>query len=187
MINDGILRICLTGAMRSGKDAVSTLLAVDHGFASPIAFGDMLKDIAHRTFPDVARTPKPRALYQFMNVMRDYDLDVWIKHVERRVTYALESRKTQGIVISDARQANEIEWARANGFAIVRVTASTDVRIARAESVGDVFDYEALTHPTELSVAGFAVDYEIKNDGTYTELIAEVERLVAEVKRKGAF
>jgi len=172
--------------MRSGKDSVATLLTTKHGFATPIAFGDMLKDVAHRAFIDVERTPKPRALYQFMNVLRDYDADVWVKHVARRVAYALESRKTQGVVISDARQANEIEWARANGFVIVRVTASTDVRIARAQAVGDVFDYEALTHPTELAVEGFVTDYEIRNDGGYDALVAEVGRLVAEIKRKGA-
>lgn len=178
MINDGILRICLTGAMRSGKDAVATLLAVDHGFASPIAFGHALKDVAHRTFPDVPREPKPRALYQFMNVMRDYDPDVWIKHVAKRVDYAANERSTKGIVISDARQANEIEWARNNGFTIVRVTASDTVRIARAERARDAFTYEDLTHITESEIAGFDVNYTIDNEGEYADLVAEVERLV---------
>ena len=180
MINDGILRICLTGAMRSGKDVIATHLAARHGFATPIAFGDALKDVAHRAFFDVPREPKPRALYQFMNVMREYDPDVWIKHVARRVGWALESRKTQGIVISDARQPNEIEWCRANGFVIVRVTASDDVRIARAERNGDVFTYDDLTHPTEQYIDSFEVDAEIRNDGSYDELVAEVDRVLAE-------
>lgn len=179
--NDGILRICICGTLRSGKDTVGALLSVKHGFATPIAFGDALKDVAHRAFPDVPREPKPRALYQFMNVMRDYDADVWIKHVARKVDWALESRATKGIVISDARQPNEIDWARANGFTIVRVTASDAVRIARAERAGDAFTYEDLTHPTEQYIGGFNVDYEIRNDGSYDDLVAGVERLVAEI------
>lgn len=176
--SDGILRICLCGKLRSGKDAFGTLLAVDHGFASPIAFGHALKDAAHRIYPDVPREPKPRALYQFMNVMREYDPDVWIKHAQKRVDYALEQRSTKGVVITDARQANEIAWARNNGFTIVRVTASDDVRISRAQRSKDVFDYEDLTHPTELEIDTFDVDYELSNDGAYPDLVAEVERLV---------
>lgn len=185
-MDNEVIKIALCGKMRSGKDAVSTYLAVDHGFNAPIAFGDALKDVAHRAFFDVPREPKPRALYQFMNVMREYDPDVWVKHVAMRVEYALESRNTRGIVISDARQANEIEWCRANGFTIVRVTASDDVRIARAERVNDVFTTEDLSHPTELEVDGFAVDYELINDGTYAELCEKVDELVSEIRRKEA-
>jgi hypothetical protein len=120
-----------------------------------------------------------------MNVMRDYDPDVWIKHVERSVEYALDRKSTTGIVITDARQANEIEWARNNGFTVVRVTAPDDVRIARAQAVGDVFDYEALTHPTETEVDGFEADYTLVNDGDYASLVAKVDALMAEI-RKGA-
>lgn len=176
-----VIKIALTGSLRSGKSSVSTILAVDHGFYTPIAFGDMLKDIAHRTFPDVPREPKPRALYQFMNVMRDFDSDVWIKHAARHVDYALSQRKTKGVVISDCRQQNEIDWCRNNGFLIVRVTASDETRIARAEAKGDVFSYEDLTHPTELEIAGFDVNFELDNSGTYAELCESVGRLMAEI------
>ncbi|MGN7387745.1 AAA family ATPase [Sporosarcina sp. SAFN-015] len=177
-----ILRICLTGPMRSGKDTVARHLNLRHDFEFPVAFGDALKLIAHKTFPDVPREPKPRALYQFMNVMRDYDPDVWIKHVSRTVSLLEDSKTTRGIVITDARQANEIEWARANGFTIVRVTTPMDVRIVRAQAVGDVFDYEDLTHPTELEVAGFDVDAELSNVGDLDALKANVDALVAKLK-----
>lgn len=178
-----VIKIALVGKMRSGKDAIGTLLTTRHGFYPPFAFGTALKASAHDIFPDVPRSPKPRALYQFMNVMRDYDPQVWIKHVERSVEYALDSRTTKGIVITDARQANEIAWCRANGFKIVRVTAPEHIRIARAQAVGDVFDYEALTHPTETEVDGFYVDYTLVNDGDYASLVAKVDALMAEINR----
>ena len=176
-----VIKLAFIGKMRSGKDTAAARLATQHGFTM-LAFGTALKASAHDIFPNVPRTPKPRALYQFMNVMRDYDPQVWIKHVERSVEYALDRKTTQGIVITDARQANELEWARSNGFKIVRVTAPEPVRIARAQSVGDVFDYEALTHPTETEVDGFDADYVLENDGDYMTLIVKVDALMAEIK-----
>lgn len=181
---DNVIKLAFVGKMRSGKDTAATRLATQHGFTM-LAFGTALKASAHDIFPDVPRSPKPRALYQFMNVMREYDADVWIKHVERSVGYALDRKSTTGIVITDARQANEIAWCRANGFTIVRVTAPDDVRIARAQAVGDVFDWEALTHPTETEVDGFDADYTVVNDGDYASLVAKVDALMAEI-RKGA-
>lgn len=179
-----VIKLAFIGKLRSGKDTAATRLVTQYGFQS-FAFGTALKASAHDIFPDVPRTPKPRALYQFMNVMRDYDPDVWIKHVERSVEYALDKRTTKGIVITDARQANEIEWARNNGFTIVRVTAPEHVRIARAQAVGDVFDYEALTHPTETEVDGFDADYTLSNEGDYANLMAKVDALMVEI-REGA-
>lgn len=179
-----VIKLAFVGKMRSGKDTVATRLVTQYGFQS-FAFGTALKASAHDIFPDVPRTPKPRALYQFMNVMREYDEGVWIKHVERSVEYALDRKTTQGIVITDARQANEIDWARRNGFTIVRVVAPESARIARAQAVGDVFDYEALSHPTETEVDGFNVDAEIVNDGDYAELVRKVDGLIEEI-RKGA-
>ena len=179
-----VIKLCLNGRMRSGKDTLATRLVTQYGFRQ-LAFGDALKASAHDIFPHVPRSPKPRALYQFMNVMREFQPDVWIKHVERSVEYALDRKTTQGIVITDARQANEIKWARANGFKIVRVTAPEHVRIARAHAVGDVFDYEALTHPTETEVDGFDAEYTLENDGDYESLIVKVDALMAEIRKGG--
>jgi hypothetical protein len=64
---DNVIKIAFCGKMRSGKDVCATYLTVNHGFAFPIAFGDALKDSAHRIFFDIPREPKPRVLYQFMN------------------------------------------------------------------------------------------------------------------------
>jgi len=184
-MND-VIKIALCGKVRSGKDSVGALLTTRYDFYPKIAFGDTLKEIAHKTFPHIPRIPKPRKLYIHMNEHRTFYENVWLDPVARKVEYALDMRSTKGVVITDVRQQNEFDWCRANGFTIVRVTASDDVRIARAQRSKDVFDYEDLTHPTELEIDTFDVDYEIRNDGEYSDLVAEVERLVAEIKRKGA-
>lgn len=177
-----IIKIGLCGKMRSGKDTVADYLFYEHDFEYPMAFGDSLKFYAHRIFPDVPKEPKPRELYQFMNVMREYDPDVWIKHLAQKVAMAEDSRRTTGIVVTDARQANEVAWLRENGFIIVKVEADEDMRIERIKAQGESVDEEALRHKTEQYVDDIEADFTIENNGTLDELHAKVDELVAEIK-----
>jgi dephospho-CoA kinase len=180
-----IVKIALTGKMRSGKDTVANHLYIRHGF-DKVAFGDALKRIAHDTFPWVSEFSKPRALYQFMNVMREYDKDVWIKHVEQAVKGAIDfhvntGAEKIGVVVTDVRQQNEVDWCRENGFTLIRVTAPDEERIARAIAAGDDFTVHDLCHETELAIDGFSVDYEIVNDGSVDALKRKVDEILAEM------
>src|SRR5690606_34208025 len=121
----------------------------------------------------------PRSLYQFMNVMREYDPDVWVRPVARAVESALDSKSTRGIVISDVRQANEYEWCKANGFTMIRVTAPLADRVKRAERAGDAFELADLAHKTESYVDSFDVAYDVVNDGTLDELRTKIDEIVA--------
>lgn len=185
---NNVIKIALTGKLRSGKSEIAVHLWMRHGFEYPISFGSTLKYYAEKVF---ALTPKPdgkpRAMYQaFGQACRQYDPDVWVRHAAFKVDTVLEKRSTVGVVIEDLRQPNEYEWCRANGFIIVRVTAPDELRIARAKAAGDDFSAEDLAHETEQHIDGFAVDYEIHNDRTVEELLAKVDELVDEIKRKGA-
>ena len=176
-----IIKIGLIGGMRAGKDTVANRLYYEHGFEHPIAFGSALKRLAHNIFMDVPKEPKPRKLYQFMNKMREYDPDVWIKHLEYIYGCYTEQRSTSGIVLTDIRQPNEYEWARANGFIIVKVEAPAAIRKERAKQSDD-FSEEDLTHSTESYTDEFAFDYSITNDGSLDELKAKVDELLAKIK-----
>ncbi len=178
-----IIKIGLIGGMRAGKDTVAERLNRAHGFEYPIAFGSALKRLAHGLFPYVPKDPKPRKLYQFMNKMREYDPDVWIKHLEYIYGYYTEQRSTTGIVLTDIRQPNEYDWARANGFIIVKVEAPAEIRKQRAMQSDDFSD-EDMTHSTESYIDEFAYDYSITNDGSLDELRAKVDALVGEIKAK---
>ena len=177
-----ITKIALCGKLRSGKDAVGSHLFVHHGFEFPIAFGTALKSVAHAAFPWIPRDPKPRELYQLMNVMREFDPDVWIKHLDDTYRHLADQRSTTGIVVTDVRQPNEYEWCRANGFTIIRVTAPEAVRMARAQLRGDDFTAEDMAHSTESYVDGFDVDYEVENDGTYDDLKAKVNGIIKRLR-----
>jgi dephospho-CoA kinase len=182
-----VVKIALTGKMRSGKDLCGSHLYINYGF-DRVAFGDALKKHAHAAFPWVSEFSKPRALYQqFGQLMRQIEPDVWIKHAERAVKGAIDFRvntgaEKVGVVITDLRQPNEYEWARNNGYTIIRVTAPDEDRIARAIAAGDNFDEEDLEHETESYIDGFSVDAEISNSGTIDELKAQIDEIIVQMR-----
>jgi dephospho-CoA kinase len=189
-----ITKIALTGKMRSGKTEIERYLTEQHGFNS-VAFGDQLKHFAHKIFDDATDddcydpfrpgTPqKPRALYQnFGQLCREIDPDVWIKHAQRTVEYYERLRDTTGIVISDLRQPNEYEWAKANGFTIVKVVADDAVRLERARQAGDKMSEEDFVHDTESHVDGFAADYLVVNDVELADLQRKVDDIVTLISK----
>lgn len=182
-----ITKIALTGKLRSGKDEVAKHLYLAHNY-SRFAFGDALKETVSKTFPWLFTVEKPRALLQqYGQLMRQIDEDVWIKHVERSVKGAADlemhlGNDRIGIVVTDVRQQNELDWCRANGFTIIRVSAPDELRIDRARMAGDSFDEATLSHETELAVDGFEVDFEIINDGNLDDLSRLVDEIIAKLE-----
>ena len=189
--NFTVTKLALTGKMRAGKDAAAHRLRLRHDFVG-LAFGEDLKRIYHELNPWVPLEPKPRAAYQeFGQEMRRlYGEDIWIRHVERRLGILMESFEMfsdrLNVVITDLRQPNEYEWARAQGFTIVRVSAPDEVRFERALRAGDDFTADDLLHHTESYAEGFEVDFEIENSGSLDELQAQVDELITKISGKGA-
>lgn len=180
-----VTKIALTGQMRAGKDEIAKHLLIMHGFTR-VAFGDELKRLAHEAFPDVSESSKPRALYQqFGQLLREIDPDIWVRHVERQVEALIncngQFQDHVGIVITDLRQPNEYDWAKANGFTIVKVTAPVGKRLVRAKAAGDNFTEADLAHETESHVEGFTADYDIVNDGTVDDLWGKVDEMLESI------
>jgi dephospho-CoA kinase len=181
-----VVKIALTGKLRAGKDEVANHLYIRHGF-DKVAFGAAMKRCAHEAFPWVSEFSKPRSLYQnYAQAMRQIDSEVWIKHAERAVKGAIDFRVNTGaekigVVITDLRQPNEYEWARANGFSIIRVTAPDEDRIARAKIAGDDFNEADLEHETESHIDSFDCDYEIVNTGSLDDLKAQIDTILAQI------
>jgi dephospho-CoA kinase len=182
-----VVKIALTGKMRSGKDLCGSHLYINYGF-NRVAFGDALKKHAHATFPWVSEFSKPRALYQqFGQLMREIEANVWIKHAERAVKGVIDfnvntGAEKVGVVITDLRQPNEYEWARNNGFTIIRVTAPDEDRLWRAKLAGDDFTEADLEHETESHIDGFTVDYEVMNNGSIDGLNKQIDMVLSFIK-----
>lgn len=196
---DRFTRIAITGMMRSGKSEIASILTSEYGFEK-VSFADPLKRLADDLFkylyePIYAPCPfsddgkrivdyrKPRKLLQELGQsMRAIDEDIWIKKAEATVEALENYRTTQGIVIDDLRQKNEYEWAKANGFTIIRVNAREELRADRANALGDDYSEEDMRHDTEQHVDSFAVDYEINNNGDKETLRHKVDEIMSEIK-----
>ncbi|MGG0757540.1 AAA family ATPase [Brevibacillus laterosporus] len=172
------VKIALTGKMRSGKDTVAGYL-VEHYDFIPYAFGDGIKRICHELFPEqFVDGKKPRALLQGVGqAMRAIDPDVWIKRTMREVNQA----SLFDVVITDLRQPNEYARLYSEGYVIIRVNTSDDVRIDRMRSAGDTFDLADFTHDTERYVDMFAVHYELNNNGSVCDLYEQICVVIREI------
>jgi dephospho-CoA kinase len=182
-------KLALVGKLRSGKSTVADYLTLFYDF-QPFAFGDSLKRYLHEIFPHVPREPKPRALYQaFGQKLRELDPDVWINLTMRKIDEYLRQHTCDRcepvlkprVVVTDCRQQNEFDRLRAEGFVFVRINADEKLRIQRALEAGDKFTAEDLAHETELLVDLFPVDYEVLNNGSTTELYAQLDVIMRDL------
>ena len=195
------IKIALTGKMRSGKSSVAEILWLNYDLTLR-SFGGALKYYADKMFEGSEAYPieveeygepcpfdgkrdtrikKPRKLYQdFGQAMRQLDEDIWIRHVEQAIKADKLFPYYKGVVIDDLRQPNEYEWAKSNGFTIIRVNADEDLRLERAKQEGDSFSEEDLAHDTEQHSDKFDVDYMIVNDGSLNDLRRQVAEIMYE-------
>lgn len=185
------MKIALTAPLRAGKSLAASYISLHYDF-QPFAFGDELKDAFHRAFPNVPRTPKPRAHYQEFGqwARKQFGEDVWIDALMPKIAAYLDrhpcscgnntSLKNR-VIIDDCRQPNEYQRLKDEGFVFIRITAPVDLRIERAKKAGDQFEIADLEHPTELAVDSFEVDYEIENVGEPEELYEKLDEIMAEL------
>jgi dephospho-CoA kinase len=183
------IKLALVGKLRAGKDTAAQYLTLFYDF-QPFAFADPLKRYLHEIFPHVHREPKPRALYQsFGQKLRELDPDVWINLTMRQIDEYLRQHTCDRcepvlkprVIVTDCRQQNEFDRLRAEGFMFVRINADEKLRIQRALEAGDKFTAEDLAHETELLVDLFPVDYEVLNNGSTTELYAQLDVIMSDL------
>ena len=183
------IKLALVGKLRAGKDTAAQYLTLFYDF-HPFAFGDPLKRYLHEIFPHVPREPKPRRLLQlFGQKMREIDPDVWINLTMRQIDdylrmYPCEcggSALKPRVVVTDCRQRNEYARLKDAGFVFIRINADDELRIQRALEAGDDFTVHDLAHETELLIDSFDVDYEIDNNGTTSELYAQIDAIMNEL------
>ena len=163
------VKIGIIGAMRAGKDTFAEPLL--HSKSTyHLRFADGIQEIITAFFPEAdSGNGKPREHYQHIGQsLRQLDPDVWVNNLEQdylnilRMLHILED-STSGIIITDVRQPNEVEWCRRNGFTLVKLICPSEVRRQRIIDCGDVFDEEQFTHETESYIATIDADYIINS------------------------
>ena len=180
------LNIALIGHFRSGKDLAAEYLA-EKGGLQRVAFADELKTVVHSLFTNVDASSKPRKLYQdFGQYARSIDPDVWVNQLAETVSIEREMGGINGFVLTDVRYENEAKWAKENGFVLVYVHASEEVRLERARLAGDNFDASTLEHETERGIRDLVVryaDYRLYNNGTKEDFYLLLGLLVERIKK----
>jgi len=178
--------IALTGEMRSGKDTIFKILEELGYMVHRVAFGDELKSQFHKTFEDIPESPKPIQHYiDYGQACRAIDEDVWVKALSKTVlrTYR-QTLMPSNFVITDVRQPNEFKYARDNKYVIIKVEASDGLRVMRMEELGEKFDPDLFSQPTELHMKTQKYDYIIHNHTTdIEELKVSVERLINQIRK----
>jgi hypothetical protein len=178
------LKIAITGKMRSGKSEAASYLKEMYGF-TVVGLGDGIKRICSELFPDQVRNGKNRELYQAVGqTLRHVDEDVWVNHTLGEISYVEPlGMAAPHFVVPDLRQPNEYHRLLGEGFVIVRVNATDDVRRERIARAGDVFHPEDFYHETEQFVDTFDVDFEIdNNDEWLVALWIQLDEVVEKIR-----
>jgi dephospho-CoA kinase len=178
------MKIAVLGKMRSGKDTLAKYF-IDNDFATQLAFGDEIKSIARKYFPEEVAKGKPRWIYQKVGQdFRAIDPDVWVKKLERKV-FGLEYLGQTSIVITDVRQMNEYEFLKKQGFTVIKVEAEDELRKERILRSGDIFEPEDFYHETETAVDYIPFDYLVTNNADLLSFYDQIEFIFNELQGEG--
>ena len=173
------LRVAFVGAARSGKDTLADSLTTSMGLRwyehTSIAFANALKELYATSFSHIETTSKPRdALVTLGNAYRAVDPLYWIRALDKTFQDFKDNPSNKLITVTDVRYPNEVKWCRDNGFVIIKVTASPEMRRQRAMLLGERLD---TSNDGDTHIDNLAYDYEIVN-GDLNEAITELSDII---------
>lgn len=180
-----VLKIALTGEIRSGKDTVAEYIQEKYGSnMHKLYFAEGIETIIKTYFPEAYHgNDKPRKHFQDIGqFMRTINPDVWVNQVAFQYEKARENWNTGDFICTDLRQPNEYEWLKKNDFIVIKVETEPEIRIERMKASGDKFDMQSLIHPVELQIRSLPCDYLITNNTSITDLFEQVDNVIAELK-----
>lgn len=186
------IKIGILGEIRAGKDTVANLLAKEikkKGSKQPtifFAFSQGIHDVIEMTMPELYEDGKPReALQGIGQELRKHKPDVWIDYLFNHHNFYLANFVQRNSIITDVRQPNEALRLQGEGYHIIKVTASEEVRTIRAKASGDNFTPEMLNHETEIVINQCPYDYLIDNSYSLDVLKDAVNAILEEVIANG--
>ncbi|MHC1591758.1 MAG: nucleoside/nucleotide kinase family protein [Candidatus Helarchaeales archaeon] len=188
------MRIAFIGKAGSGKTSASMYLVAKYGFKK-YAFADALKEDVVNLYQLPVRmvyVDKPphvrKALQNYGMAKRKEDPEYWIKRLNRKIVEDLNRLRDyidffnlkgeldiknfieDRIVIDDMRFLNEAEWAKKNGFYIVKL-------IRKGEFSAAGIDSETSKHVSEKEFEKIEPDFVIES-GSYPELFKKLDELI---------
>lgn len=169
------LRIAFGGKMRVGKTTCADHLVRRYGFVKH-ALADPIKEIARESFGwDGSKEDRGRHLLQELGTVgRHYDPDIWLD----RLAGKLRAAGPVDVVVDDLRLAREVAYLEEAGFTCVLVTRPRELVTRTSDARGG-------RHETETELAAVDFDRIVDNAGTFEDLYARLDRMVAALRRRG--
>lgn len=151
--------------MRSGKDTLAEIFQERADFQN-MKFSKGITEIIETYLPDIAKEGKNREVYQSLGQhMRTYNKNIWIDHAKKSIDWG------RNVIITDVRQENEYQFAKDNGFVIIKIEADKSQRELRIQTTDDKgTTSESHKHETEVICDTFEEDYHISNNGSLEDL-----------------
>jgi len=167
-------RIALGGKMGTGKSSIADFLVKAFQFKR-YSFAAKLKELARELFNmDI----KDRVLLQMLGTkIREIEADAWVNYVMKQVNTEAPLR----CVIDDMRYLNEADILRENGFILVKLQCSTNVRLNR-NITG--LNKRTATHPSEVEIDAIDADYEIDTSGSLEDCYKQIMLVLEEIAEK---
>ena len=181
-ITTPIIRVALSGKMRSGKDTVANWLIGSHGFTR-YAFADKLKDVAEDLFGMVKGEKKGdrnRALLQALGWrMCQIDQEVWVRHVLGKIP------QDRSVVITDLRFPVEYQMLMGRGFYAVRIDIDPGEQWRRIMLSTPDMSRELLDDMSETALDD-CTDWDYRLDGGrgFDDLYRQVELMMDRFRNK---
>lgn len=172
--NSNQLKIAFVGKSRAGKDTLARELSKSYreegkGVVT-YAFADGIKEIFVKYFGHLKLSEKPRNAYITIGEsFRRIDPRVWVLHLKEKLE---KSYQWDVVMVTDLRREVELEYLRKEGFIIVFVEADDDVRVARAEELGETLD---LNNKGDEEVD--LIDYDISVNSNYVFTETHVDNI----------
>ncbi|HFK1452834.1 TPA: AAA family ATPase [Bacillus pacificus] len=168
------MRIAFVGLPRTGKDTAGSYLAKKY-FFQRLAFGDAMKFYYYKANPEMRDKPKDREhMIAWSQPQVEKDNLIWIRPLEDELN-SIAWQGQEDFVITDLRQPHEEQWARQNGFLIVRVVSDSKVTEQRASALGEKVGQD-------LDLSRIQHDYVISNNGKLADLWSQIDCLVYHIK-----
>jgi dephospho-CoA kinase len=163
------MRLAFAGKMQVGKTTAADYLVRRHGFVK-YALADPIKEIATTGFGwDGAKDERGRRLLQEIGTVgRNYDAEMWLQPLDAR----LEREDPPRAVVDDVRLAREVAFLDRRGFTAARIDRPVEPVFAPSSS-------DQSGHETEVELDEVAFDVTIDNSGTFEQLFAQLDALVA--------
>jgi hypothetical protein len=189
------LKLAIAGELGSGKTTLANYIEKEYHM-TPFAFADELKKGFHYAYPHIPKDPKPRRGYQlYGQLMRcvygeDYWINICLDEIDRCRKAAIgynfrEADPNFAPLITDARQPNEFERLKKEGYKIIKVIAPQELRVKRAIERGDNFTEADLNHESEIHISQMDADFTIFNEGSLEELYASFDRTLEYIRYGG--